>query len=144
MKYRYLDDITSDVMFEAYGKSFEELLVNAAEALNKVICQMEKISEEKKIEVEIIGKDEKELVWNFLQEIIAQVDIEAMFFKRFEIISIKKEKEEIKIKAIFYGEDMKKEKGETVVKALTNYNFKFENKEDNKEGKFMTRISVDI
>ena len=39
-KYRFIDDLTSDVMFEAYGKDLRELFENAAEALFSVICQV--------------------------------------------------------------------------------------------------------
>ena len=33
MKYKFIDSLTSDVMFEAYGKTFKELFENAALAL---------------------------------------------------------------------------------------------------------------
>ena len=42
-KYKFLDDITSDVMFEAYGKDLKELFENAAEALFSVICKIKKV-----------------------------------------------------------------------------------------------------
>ena len=43
MRYRIIDKITSDVMFEAYGKDKKELFTNAAEALFGVICEIKKV-----------------------------------------------------------------------------------------------------
>ena len=85
MKYKFIDDLTSDVMFEAYGKDMKEVFENSAEAMFTVICQVDKVGQGKSRKVEVKGKDEKELLLNWLQELIALVDTEGMFFSRFEI-----------------------------------------------------------
>ena len=36
MKYKFIDNIMSDVAYEAYGKDLKELFINAAEALLSV------------------------------------------------------------------------------------------------------------
>ena len=86
--YRFIDDLTSDVMFEAYGKDLKELFENSAEAMFTVICQIEKIREKERREIEVTGNDERDLMLNWLQELIAMVDVECMFFSRFEIREI--------------------------------------------------------
>ena len=46
-KYKFIDDLTSDVLFEAYGKDLKELYANAAEAMFSIICQTEKVEAKK-------------------------------------------------------------------------------------------------
>jgi len=43
-KYKIIDDLKSDVMFEAFGKNLKELFENAAEALFSIICDVSSIS----------------------------------------------------------------------------------------------------
>jgi len=135
-KYKFIDDLTSDVLFEAYGKDLKEVFLNAAEALMSVICQPGKTKPEKPIEAEVEGKNPGELMHNWLQELIARVDIEVMFFSKFEILEIS----EKHLKARIWGEEADPAKGETVVKAVTYYKYKFEK---TPEG-FLVRASLDI
>ena len=120
MKFKIKEDLTSDVMFEAYGKDLKEVFGNSALALSSIICQVKKIKPIKKIEVKVKAKTTKELMFSFLQKIIALVDLKEMFFSKFTINVTKTE-----LKAKLYGEEITPEKGETVVKALTNYKFEF-------------------
>jgi len=136
MKYKIIDKITSDVMFEAYGKDKKEVFSNAAEALFGVICEIKKVEPEKKIKVKVKGKDLKDLLYNWLQELIAQVDIKEMFFSKFDIKKIS-DKE---LEADVYGESISKEKSGTVVKAVTYYEF---NLEKTKKG-YKAVVSLDI
>ncbi len=135
-KYRIIDDLTSDVMFEAYGKTLKEVFENAASAMFTVICRVDDIKTGKKLNVEVTANDTAELMINWLQELIGLVDIESMFFSKFEIREI----DNNHLKASVFGEDMEAERGETVVKAVTYYKYKFEK---TKEG-YMTRVSLDI
>ena len=122
MKYKFVDDLTSDVMFEAYGKDLKELFVNAAFALFSVICQIDKVKPKKGRDVEIVGKDKKELMLNWLQELISLVDTEELFFSEFEITEINGKH----LKAKCYGEEITKEKGGTLVKGVTYHKFGIE------------------
>jgi SHS2 domain-containing protein len=134
--YEFIDDLTSDVMFEAYGRSLEEVFKNAAEAMFSVICKLKKIAPKKSLEIEVKGQNKEELMVSWLQRLISLVDTEDMFFSRFDILEI----DEKHIKAKIHGEDIRPELGETVVKAVTYYKFKFE-----KTGKgYVVRVSLDI
>jgi SHS2 domain-containing protein len=135
-KYKFIDDLTSDVMFEAYGKTLKEVFENSAEAMFSVICQLDKVGQAVKREVEVKARDEKELLINWLQELIALVDTEDMFFSRFEVKDISP----TGLKATIYGEEADPAKGETLVKAVTYYKFKFERT----KGGYVTRVSLDI
>lgn len=136
MKYKFLDDITSDVMFEAYGKDLKELFQNAAEALFSVICKIKKVKAKEKEEFVIKAKNLEELMINWLQGLIAIVDTEQKFFSKFEIEEVDKEH----VKAKLYGEPIKPELGETVVKAVTMYKYKLE---ETSKG-YKVRVSLDI
>jgi SHS2 domain-containing protein len=135
-KYRFIDDLTSDVMFEAFGKDLKELFENSAEAMFSVICQLGRVGHGESREVEVRGKDERELLLNWLQELIALVDTEGMFFSRFEVGEISP----TVMKATVYGEEAEPGKGETVVKAVTYHKFVVEKT----KGGYRARVSLDI
>jgi SHS2 domain-containing protein len=134
--YRFIDDLTSDVLFEAYGKDLREVFTNSAEALMSVICQVSKVRALDSREVEVKGRNEKDLLFNWLQELIALVDTEGMFFSRFDIKQISGKA----LKARVLGEEADPGKGETVVKAVTYYSFSLEKKDRG----YVARVSLDI
>lgn len=136
MKYEFIDAITSDVLFKAYGKDLKEVFENSAYAMFEIICDLDKVDDKQVIDIEINADSEKELLFSWLQELIAQVDIEAMFFSRFEIEEISSSHMRAKI----YGQTIEKEKGNTVVKAVTNYKFDLKRSEKG----YISTVSVDI
>ena len=85
MKYKFLDKIMSDVMFEAYGKDLKELFQNAAEALFSVICKIKKVKPKAAERFEIKADNLEDLMMNWLQALIAIVDTEQKFFSTFEV-----------------------------------------------------------
>ena len=135
-KYKFLDDITSDVMFEAYGKDLKELFQNAAEALFSVICKLKQVTPKDIEEFEVKANNLEDLMINWLQALIAIVDTEQKFFSKFEIGEI----DEKHLRAELSGEAIKPELGETVVKAVTMYKYKFERTDKG----YKVRVSLDI
>jgi SHS2 domain-containing protein len=135
-KYKFLDDITSDVMFEAYGKDLKELFENAAEALCSVICKIDQVKAKDTEEFVIKADNLDDLMINWLQALIAIVDTEEKFFSKFEVLDI----DENHVKAKISGESTKPELGETVVKAVTLYKYKLE---QNSKG-YKATVSLDI
>ena len=135
-KYKFIDDLTSDVMFEAYGKDLKEVFTNAAEAMFKVICQIEKVRPSKHLIVKADADDASGLMFAWLQELIAAVDTEGMFLSKFDILEIS----EKHVKARCWGEPVSQEKGETVVKAVTYYKFAFEKTDTG----YRARVALDI
>lgn len=135
-KYKFIDDLTSDVMFEAFGKDLKELFQNSAEAMLSIICEIRQVKPEKTLDVSVRGRDLKDLMFNWLQELISLVDTEEMFFSRFEIQEI----DEKHLKARIWGEPISPEKSGTLVKGVTLYNFRVE-----KAGKgWKARVACDI
>lgn len=119
MKYKFLDDLTSDVMFEAYGKTFEELLGNAAEAMFSVICDIKKVKPKTTIKIKIISESTEKLLHNWLSTLLTQSEIKGLFLSHFKVDKI--------IKGTLYatasGEKISPEKGGTLVKGVTYYGF---------------------
>jgi len=136
MKYEYIKDLTSDVAFKAYGEDMKEVFENSAEALLSIFCDIEKIEPKDKLIIEAKGEDPKDLLFNWLQQLIAEIDIEQMFFSKFKITEITKKR----LTAECYGEPLDMDKAGTVVKSVTNYLFNLEEK----DGKFISTVSVDI
>jgi SHS2 domain-containing protein len=136
MKYEFVDDLTSDVMFNAYGKDLKELFENSALAMFEIICDIKSVSKKKKLTIEVSANNEKNLLHNWLQQLIALVDTEELFFSDFNIVELSHDH----LKAELKGESISPEKGNTVVKAVTNYKFSLEK---TKNG-YMATVSLDI
>lgn len=139
-KFRFIENLTSDVMIEVYGKDLKELFSNAAYALFSIICEVKKVVPADSIELEVEGKDEKDLLFNWLQELISMVDIEESFFSKFDILKITKTANIFKLKARIWGEPAKPELSGTLVKAVTYYNFDLKK---TKEG-WIAMVAFDI
>lgn len=135
-KYRFFDEITSDVMFEAYGRDLKELFANAAEAMFTIICKLDMVEPEEERKVEVRADSVEDLMINWLQALIAKVDIDEMFFSKFKITDI----DDTHLTAFVYGEQIAPEKGETLVKAVTYHQYKFEKTPDG----YKVRVSFDI
>ncbi len=136
MKYKFIEGLTSDVMFESYGKDLKELFENSALALSSVICKLDKVKPKEKEEFEIKGENLENTLFNWLSGIIAIVDTEQKFFSKFKVEKVN----ETCVKALMWGEPIKPELGETVVKAVTMYKFKVEKV---KKG-YKATVSLDI
>lgn len=136
MKYKFLDKITSDVMFEAYGKDLKELFANAAEAMFTIICKLDQVEPKNEKKIEVTADSVEDLMINWLQALIAAVDIDEMFFSRFKITDI----DERHLTAFAYGEPITPGKGETLVKAVTYHQYEFKK---TKEG-YVCKVSFDI
>jgi SHS2 domain-containing protein len=135
-KYKFFDEITSDVVFEAYGTSLQEVFANAAEAMFSVICKLDQIEPKEEKKIEVHADSIEDLMVNWLQSLIASVDIEEMFFSKFKITDI----DDTHLTAFIYGEPITHEKGETVVKAVTYHQYKFEKTDKG----YIVRVSLDI
>lgn len=135
-KYKFFDEITSDVMFEAYGSDLKALFANAAEAMFTIICKLDQVEPREERKVEVTADSVEDLMINWLQALIAKVDIDEMFFSKFKITDIT----ETSLTAFVYGEPIAPEKGETLVKAVTYHQYKFKKTKDG----YMCRVSFDI
>jgi SHS2 domain-containing protein len=135
-RYRLIDDLTSDIMFEAEGKDLAQVFESAAEAMFTIICDIKSVEAKKSIEISLGGDNKKDLMINWLQHLIGLVDTEEMFFSRFKVKKIDGKHMEAEIK----GDSVRPELGGTVVKAVTYYKYDFRK---TRKG-YRVRVSLDI
>ena len=128
--YKILDDATADVAFICESKTLEELFSDAAKAVSEIMVELDTIEEKESMDFYAEGKNEEEMLFNFLQEIILIKDAELKIFKRFEI---KIEKNKVSCKA--YGDVLNNEKQVhgVDVKAVTYHKFNLEKKNNHWE-----------
>lgn len=138
-RYRFLDDLTSDVMFEAYGNTLEELLENAALAMFSVICDIKRVKPFKSMEVKVSSKDEKSLLYDWLSNLLTESEIEGLFLNKFNIHKIERN-DKLHLYATVEGEDASPKKGETVVKGVAYYGLELEK---TKSG-YRAQVALDI
>ena len=138
-RYRFLRH-TADAKFQAFGTTLEEAFVNAALATASLMWDWERI--EKKIEhrIEVKGKDLKQLLSGFLEEIIYLLDSKMFLLASPENLRIEKKGSLYILKAFFKG-DQYSDKYKTYgdVKAITYNEMEIE-----KNAHFMVQVVVDV
>jgi len=140
LRYEYLDDVTSDQMFRAYGKTLEEVLVHAAMAMFGVMYNLEEVEVEESVEIEANGTSEEQLLYNWLSNLLAEFDIEGVFFADFSVDSINRiEGEKIQVFGTASGSLIMPQLN-TYIKGVTLHRFSLE-KCDNQ---FIATVVVDI
>ena len=119
-KYRFLDDVAiADAAFQAEAESVEELFEICAQATFEVMADTKTIGHKYKEDVELIGENLEELLFDWLAELIYLKDVKSMLFSKFDI-KIQK-KDGYRLAASVWGEpaDQKKHKVRVDVKAVT-------------------------
>lgn len=123
MEFIYLEH-TADLLFQAFGETKEELIVNSGKALCNAIIDLREVNAGEKIELEVKTEEEKfeEVLFKFLEELLFQIETREMIFSEFEV----KELGEDYLKVECRGEkiDSKKHEVKTDVKAITRHDFK--------------------
>ncbi|MBI4697410.1 MAG: archease [Nitrospirae bacterium] len=81
-------DISGDAGLKAYGKTPEQLFINAAEGMYDLITDLNRIEEKKTIEVEVKGLSLDNLLVSWLNELIFQFDAYGFIGKEIKIIEL--------------------------------------------------------
>lgn len=137
VKYKFLSH-TADIKFQAFGNSLEEAFENSFLALKEVIVDKNKIKNKKIIKIKVHGNDLKELLYNFLEEILFLLD--ANDFIVGEIKNIKINMKKLELKADIIGDKASNYKISNDVKAIT-YNDMFIK---NKDSKLAIQVVLDV
>lgn len=138
MRFKYLADIAiADIAFEAYGRTLNEVFENSAYAFFDMTCNPKTIKQKIKKQIKIKAENEKDLLYNFLSELIFLKDSKQLIFSKVKVI-IKNNK----LKAALFGDKIDYEKQElrNDIKAITFYQF---NLEKTKNG-YKSMVVVDI
>jgi SHS2 domain-containing protein len=134
-KYKFLEH-TADIKFLANGSSLEEAFANSALALVEVMTKKTRIKAKIKKKIEVSGKDDESLLYNFLEEFLFLLDSEGFLLSKVSKIKIK----EGKLTAEVLGDRAKEYKISQDVKAIT-YNSMFIKKEGKK---FIIQVVLDV
>ncbi|MBN1699790.1 MAG: archease [Spirochaetales bacterium] len=139
-QYRFIENLTSDIMFEAFGATLEELFEASALALFSIVCDIKRVKQEQSFTFEVTAENTGNLLHDFLSTLLTQSEIRGMFFNKFTITSLIQTERESTLTAKAEGEAISPEKGGTVVKGITFYGFRLEKKGNG----FRAQVAMDI
>src|SRR5215208_4266477 len=88
-KFKYLDHMT-DLIVEAYGYTFQELLENSAFGLVKAMFNMSNVELNHAINIIAHGHDLKSLFYDWIEKIILSIYIDKIIVKKFNSFSFSK------------------------------------------------------
>ncbi|MEK6835742.1 MAG: archease [Nanoarchaeota archaeon] len=123
-KFKFLEDVAiADIAFEAYGKNLNEVFENSAYALFDATANIKTVKQKIKKVIKLKNKDEKDLLYNFLSELIYLKDSKQLIFSKVKV-NIKNDK----LQATLYGDKINPEKQElrNDIKAVTLHMFNLE------------------
>jgi len=83
-RYRYIEH-PSDVGFEAYGTTLEELFANAAIAMYSFMTDVDEIEEVEEREVTVNAEDLYSLMFDWLDELLFLFESKSLVMKDFDI-----------------------------------------------------------
>lgn len=141
MPYRFLEDIaTGDAVFEAEGRTLEELFVEADVATFEVMVDTMGVEAKITREVELKNEAVDGLLFDWLSELVYLKDAEAVLFSKFKV-NIKKN-DAYDLKAMVSGENINQQKHilRSDVKAITYHMFEVKKTGEN----WTARVILDI
>ena len=120
VKFEFLEH-TADVFIASYGKTMEEAFENAAIAMFEVMTDTKKVKSTLEDSILVKGKDELELLYNWLEILIVNFEVKNRLYSKFKILSLKKNLGFFTLNAKIWGEifDPKKHVQKVGVKAVT-------------------------
>jgi len=106
-KYQFLEH-TADAKFQAFGQSLEEAFTNAAYALVSLMWDRDTIENKIRHPVAVEGRDLKQLLVNFLEEILYLLDSRMFLLHSVEGIKIRRIEEKYILDGSFFGDTYEK------------------------------------
>jgi len=141
--FRFVDDVTSDLTFEARGTTRGALFAAASEALLAATVERPEAvrnAVERRVELEDTRLDW--LLRRFLSEIVYLRDAEHLALRALEV-DVRGEAPQIRLEAVLAGEplDLERHVGANDVKAVTAYGLAVVRDE---RGEWRARITLDV
>ena len=133
MKFKFLEH-KADVKFQAFGNSLEECFKNATLAFTSVMIDYKKIKPKIHKKISVKGTDLKNLLYNFLEELIILIDAENFISSKVKFLKIKK----LTLKAELIGDEISNYEVHNHIKAVTY------NEMEIKEKPYMIQVVLDI
>lgn len=133
MKFKFLDH-KADIKFQAFGKSLEQAFSNAALAFTSVMIDYKKIKSKITKKISTKGIDLKNLLYNFLEQLIILVDTENFLVSKVKSLKIKN----LTLTAEFIGDNLQNYEVHNHIKAVTY------NQMEIKEKPYILQVVLDI
>ena len=132
--HRFLEH-TTDAYIEAWGPTLERAFAQAAEAFYETMLNVQKIDPILEEHIQVAGHDKKELLYNWIEQLLLEFDIKAMVYASYHIIIAPDDLTSFKLRGKVRGEkyDRGKHGAKTEVKGVTYHLMTIE--EDAKEAK---------
>ena len=132
--HRFLEH-TTDAYIEAWGPTLERAFAQAAEAFYETMLNVQKIDPILEEHIQVDGHDKKELLYNWIEQLLLEFDIKAMVYASYHIIIAPDDRTSFKLRGRVRGEkyDRGKHGAKTEVKGVTYHLMTIE--EDAKEAK---------
>ncbi|MFQ5721038.1 MAG: archease [Candidatus Aminicenantales bacterium] len=105
-RYQFLHH-TADAKFRAFGSTLEEAFRNAALATASLMWDWRKINVRIEHQIEVEGRDLKQLLANFLEEIVYLFESKKFLLAAVDNIIFKKRGDKYRLKARFKGDKYK-------------------------------------
>ncbi len=118
MGYKYLEH-QADVGIQSFAESVNKAFEEGAKAMFNVMINLDEVDQKQEVKIKCEADSLAALFVEWLNELLAQADINSMFFSEFKV-SIKQD-EKFVLKGIAIGEEinLKKHETKTEVKAAT-------------------------
>jgi SHS2 domain-containing protein len=82
--HRLLEHVT-DAYIEAWGPTLERAFAQAAEGLSETMVNLETINPIREERVQVEGHDKKELLYNWLEQLLLEFDIKEMVYALYDV-----------------------------------------------------------
>jgi len=124
-RYVYLDH-TADIKFEAYGKTYDELFLNAGYAFSNLVTDSSLVEKKMVKKFYLSSQDIISLLYDFLEELIILFEVEHFVVSEVSKIEIDRENNKIFVKLT--GDEANRDKYEfkNNIKAVTYSDMKIE------------------
>ena len=118
--YRFLEHVT-DALAEAWGRTIEDAFSQAGLALFHTMLDTKSVKPITKEEIETVGHDEKELLYNYLEELLLLFEIKQLAIGTIKVTSISNTPSQLRLEGCVGGErfDPKKHHGKVEIKGIT-------------------------
>jgi len=140
-KFEFLEHM-ADAYVAAYGKDLAEAFENAALAMFDVMTKVEDITPKTEDYLEVKGKDEYALLYNWLEALLVKFETEEMLYSKFQVQEISRSPKGFALKARIWGEkyDPQKHVQKVGVKAVTYHRMEIIRKPEKITLKFILDI----
>lgn len=130
---------TTDAYIEAWGPTLERAFAQAAEGFYETMLNLEKIDPIVEDEVGVYGHDKKELLYNWLEQLLLEFDINEMVYASYDTSIALDTSTQFKLRAKIRGEkyDRAKHGTKTEVKGVTYHLMTIEESEKEARVRFI-------